>query len=137
MSTIKNIIVIILAVVFFAFGSGITICKMACSESGIVQLSINEQESCCDENQEDACCDEKPCSDKMGCCTHTDNLLQLDQYIPGDKIFLSELNQQIYTATFFSSKNTYCNSLLSNIQYEAPPPLAVENFSSFTHLLRI
>jgi len=111
---------------------------MACNSTGNVELALNgENHSCCDNDDSNCCEDESSCSDKMDCCTHTDDSFQIDQFVLGDKIFLSELSQQIYTATFFSSKNTYCSSLLSNTQYEAPPPLAVENFASFTHLLRI
>lgn len=135
MNTIKNSIVILLAAIFFAFGSGITVCKMVCAESGDVQISLNEQGSCCDD--EDDCCDENVCNTKMDCCTHVDNSIQLDNYIPSDKIFLSELNQYSNALHFSFTSELFSENNSLTISYKAPPPIQVDNFASFAHLLRI
>lgn len=136
--TFKNISVVILATVFFAFGSGVTICKMVCLSSGDVQFTLNEEGSCCDDVEAEGCCDDENSSEnKIECCTHTDNSLELDQYVPGDKVFITTLNQAVNSILLFNSldvKRTTTASLAKSI---VPPPLPIDDISVFTHLLRI
>lgn len=136
--TIKNISVIILASVFFAFGSGVTVCKMVCFSSGDIQFALNEEGTCCDDTEDEACCDDETShSDELECCSHTDNSLVLDQYVPGDKVFVSAFNYPVTSQLIFNSIVIKTISEASFISYSAPPPLSVEDFSSFAHLLRI
>lgn len=137
-TAIKNLSVILLATVFFAFGSGVTVCKMVCLSSGDIQFALNEEGSCCDDTEEEGCCEDEAFSDnEMECCTHTDNLLQLDQYVPGDKVFIASLNQGLGSTIFFTLVEPKINTALSITNYHAPPPLQIEDISSFTHRFRI
>lgn len=137
-SRINKIIIVILAAIFFAFGSGITICKMVCLSSGDIEFAVNEEAGCCDDTEKDGCCNDETASENpLGCCTHTDNSLVLDQYVPSGKVFVEKINCTVNALFIFNSTPKYHNIIPTAINYTVPIPLPAEDISSFTHLFLI
>lgn len=132
---ISKIFTLFFTVIFLVFGSGLTICKMVCLESGDVQIALNEEGACCEEDtEEDACCEDE---ENAGCCTHEDNQLALDNYVVSSKTVVDEASPEINSLFVFNTFAIIDNELVIAVKDKSPPPLPVEDVSTYTHLLRI
>lgn len=121
---------LLVLVVLFS-GNGLTICKMACEETGKIEISLNSEGNCCEE-EEDACCNEQEEDD---CCSHNDNTVQLDNYINATE---KSFNDVAITATS-ALRDLYI--LVNQLEPTeeginsppAPPPLQVTEFRTLVH----
>lgn len=70
MSSIGKILTFLLLVVFFIPAAGFYYNKHSCSESGLVQVVLDSDYSCCEGNSQDACMDPDmiETSENQSCC---------------------------------------------------------------------